>query len=235
MLSFSFGSKNSFRDFGIIVSKRPIISSPKRRVTYIDIPGRSSSVRYDERTYEDITILIECSIKDKENLAEKIDGIKGWLFNAGESDLIFSFQEDRKYIAQVVNAVDFTQVFKYASRFPIVFNCRPFKYAITNNLTSITQSGEVINNPGSLESTPIISVYGSGDITININGREVKLFGVANKIILNSEIMECYDDALNNLNTKMAGEFPILDTGENTLSYTGNVTKLEVLPNWRWL
>lgn len=235
MLSFNFGGKNSSSDFDIIISKRPVIPSPKRRVTYIDIPGRSSSVRYDEKTYEDITILVECSIKDKENLAEKIDGIKGWLFNAGEGDLIFSFQEDRKYIGQVVNAIDFAQFFKYTSRFPIVFNCRPFKHAIANTLATITQSGTIINNPGSLESAPVISVYGSGDITININGREVQLYSITDKIIINSEIMDCYDDALSNLNTKMAGEFPILDTGDNTITFTGSVTKLEVLPNWRWL
>lgn len=235
MLSFNFGGKNSYTDYEILISKRPSIPSPKRRVSYINIPGRNSSVRYDEKTYDDITILVECSLKSQSNLASKIDEIKGWLFSAGEGDLVFNFQEDRKYIAQVVNAIDFSQVFKYTSKFPIVFNCRPFKYAITNTLATITQSGGIINNPGSIESTPVISVYGSGDITLNINGRAVQLTGIANKIIINSEIMDCYDDAMNNLNPKMAGEFPKLDTGDNTITYTGSVTKLEILPNWRWL
>jgi phage-related protein len=56
MLSFEFGGKDSFNDYGIVIEKRPTISSPKRRVNYIDIPGKSSSVRHDENTYEDITI-----------------------------------------------------------------------------------------------------------------------------------------------------------------------------------
>lgn len=235
MLSFNFGGKNSFSDYGIIISKRPSIPSPKRRLNYITIPGRNSSVRYDEKTYEDITILVECSLKSRENIVSKIDEIKGWLFNAGESDLIFSFQEDRKYIAQVVNAIDFSQVFKYTSKFPIVFNCRPFKYSPNNNLITVTESGIVINNPGTIESAPVISVYGSGDVALNINGREIQLYSITDKIIINSDIMDCYDDAMSNLNSNIAGEFPKLGVGDNSITYTGNVTKLEVLPNWRWL
>ena len=129
MLSFNFAGKNSYTDFGIVISKRPTLPSPKRRVSYINIPGKNSSARYDEKTYDDITILVECGLRKDVDLMEKLDEIKGWLFNAGEGDLVFSFQEDKKYIAQVVNNIDFTLIYKYISSFPIVFNCRPFKYA----------------------------------------------------------------------------------------------------------
>jgi len=235
MLSFSFGEKDSCIDYGIVITKRPTISSPKRRVTYIDIPGKSSSVRYDENTYEDITIMVECGLKSKENLMQKVDEIKAWLFNTGESDLIFSFQPDRKYIAQVVNAIDFTQIFKYTSKFPIIFNCRPFKYAMQNIPLTITESGTNINNPGTIESLPVISVYGSGDIGLVINTNHIELTDISGKIIINSEIEDSYDDAFNNLNSKMNGNFPILKTGQNLIQWIGNVEKIEILPNWRWI
>lgn len=235
MLSFTFGGKNSFIDYGMVISKRPNLPSPKRRVNYMDIPGRHGRVQYDEKTYEDITIVVECGLKDTENLVERLDSIKAWLFNAGESDLIFSFGEDKKYIAQVVNAIDFTQVYKYTSSFPVIFNCQPFKYAVQNHLITLNVGGESIHNPGSLEGQPVIYVYGNGDIVLNISDQTIEFNGVEGKIIINSEIQDCYDDAMNNLNSKMTGEFPFLKTGENIITWTGNVTKLEVLPNWRWL
>lgn len=37
------------------------------------------------------------------------------------------------------------------------------------------------------------------------------------------------------LNNKMSGEFPVLELGENNISWVGNVSKLEIQPNWRWL
>ncbi len=235
MLSFDFAGKNSYTDFGIVISKRPSLPSPKRRVTYINIPGRDSSARYDEKTYDDITIMVECGLRKDVDLIQKLDEIKGWLLNSGERDLIFSFQDDKKYIGQVVNNIDFTLAYKYISSFPIVFNCRPFKYSNENQIITLLESGGVINNIGSIESQPIITVYGTGDITLNINDREINLFDIDGKIIINSEINDCYDDDINNLNLKMSGEFPVFNSGENIISWTGNIEKIEVLPNWGWL
>ena len=99
MLSFTFAGKNSYDDFGILIEKRPAIPSPKRRIDTVTIPGRNSSIRFDPGIYDDMTLTVECAVKDVENLADTLDNIKGWLFGVGESDLVFSFQSDRKYIA----------------------------------------------------------------------------------------------------------------------------------------
>ena len=233
MFSFNFRGKNSFSDYGVYISKRPSIPSPKRRITNIVIPGKSSSLRFDENTYEDITIALECSIKD-DILPNKIDEIKEWLLSYGESDLVFSNQHNKKYIAQVVNVIDFTQVLKYISKFVIVFNCRPFKYEVESDVIEMTAEGSV-TNPGSISSEPIIKIFGSGDINLTINSEVIKLKEVTNHIILDSVQQNCYNEAIDNLNNKMNGEFPKFEVGENNISWTGAVSKVEVIPNWRWL
>jgi predicted phage tail component-like protein len=235
MLSFNFGGKNSYDDFGILIAERPSIPSPKRRVNTINIPGRDSNLIFDEKTYEDITLTVECSVKEKQSLADKIDEIKGWLFETGQSDLIFSFQDDKKYIAQVINSIDFKQIYKYFSEFPIIFNCKPFKYAVENNTINIIETGTKISNIGTIESEIIISIYGSGDIVFKVNEEQISLEDISSKIIINSVIQDCYDDKGNNLNDKMTGEFLKLKPGENIIEWSGSVTKVEVIPNWRWL
>ncbi|PRR84519.1 distal tail protein Dit [Clostridium vincentii] len=235
MLSFTFGGKNSFTDYGIIVSSRPSIPSPKRRVSYINIPGRNSNLIFDEGTYDDITIVLECTSKDRNNLMDKMDNIKAWLFEAGESDLIFSFNPNKKYRAQVVNSIDFKTVFRCVLDFPIIFNCKPFKYLVENTLSTINQSATEVINSGNIESDPIISVYCLGDITLKINNEQIKLIDINGKVIINSEIQDCYDDEGNSLNEKMTGEFPKLKTGVNIIEWIGTVSKVEILPNWRWL
>lgn len=233
MFSFDFRGKNSFSDYGVYVSKRPSIPSPKRRITNVVIPGKSSSLRFDENTYEDISIAVECSIKD-EVLPDKIDEIKEWLLAYGESDLIFSNQNNKKYIAQVVNAIDFTQVLKYISKFVIVFNCRPFKYESESTTIEMIAEGS-ITNPGSIYSEPIIKIFGSGDINVTINSEIIKLKEVTDHIILDTVQQNCYNETIDNLNNKMNGEFPKFEVGENNISWTGAVSKVEVIPNWRWL
>lgn len=239
MLSFVFAGKDSYQDYGIIISKRPNLPSPKRRVSYIEVPGRDSNLRYDEGTYEDVTLSVECTIKG-ENIMERLDTIKAWLFTAGESDLIFSFQPDKKFKAQIVNAIDFKQGFKITSQFVLLFNCRPFKYAVSNTLVTITTGlGTTLVNQGSVVSRPVIKVYCTGDGSFKINNREMLLTGISTTYItLDSELEEAYSSnngIIANANNFISGEFPLLDTGNNTITFAGGVTKLEITPNWRWL
>ena len=239
MLSFIFGGLDSYIDFGIVIAKRPNIPAPKRRVSYIDIPGRDSSLRYDEATYEDVTIAVECGIKGL-NIPESLDAVKGWLYAAGESDLIFSFQPDRKYRAQVVNAIDFKQGYRISSQFVILFNCRPFKYSVSNDPVIITSGlGSSLPNQGTVNSRPVIKAYGAGDGSFTIKGRQVLLSGITSgNIILDSELEETYYLQAGepvNASNNMSGEFPVLDTGNNIITFTGGLTRLEITPNWRWL
>lgn len=238
MITFKFADKDSFTDYGIIVTKRPVIPSPKRRVNYIDVPGRDSSLRFDENTFEDITIAVECIIKGT-NATAKIDTIKSWLFLAGEKDLIFSFQTNKKFRAQVINSIDFKDIFRQFCSFIIVFNCQPFKYGVDNSVLTISNSsGTTINYPGSYAAKPIVKVYGKGDGTFKIKNREVKMKGIIDHLIVNSEIEEAYymnSTTMVNGNNLMTGEFPILENGSNSVTFSGGVTKLEVTANTRWL
>jgi len=238
VLSFIFNGKDSYKDFGILIEKRPNVPSPKRRVSYISIPGRNSSLRYDEETYEDITLSVECAALG--NIQDRIDDIKAWLIGSGESDLIFSYQSDKKYIAQVVNSIDFEIILKITSRFVIIFNCKPFKYSVMNEVINVASGmGASIFNRGTVKSRPIIKAYCNGNGSFNINGRKVELTDIDKDfVVIDSELEEAYfveDGVLLNANNNMAGEFPFLDVGNNIVTFDGGVTKLEITPNWRWL
>lgn len=238
MLSFKFGGKDSFTDFGVYIEQRPKVPTPKRRVEFISVSGRSGSLKYDDKTYEDITIAIECGIisnGNAEGIYSRLDDLKEWLFESGEQQLIFSFSTNRYYIAQVVNQIDFEIALRKIGKFVIVFNCKPFQYSVNNNAITLTKSDTNIINMGNLESPPIIEVYGSGDITLGVNENFVNLLNVSSQITMNSVIKDAYNDKLENLNSKMDGDFLMLSKGTNNITWSGNVSKVIVTPNWRWL
>jgi len=238
MLSFNFAGKDSFLDFGIVITSRPVLPSPKRRVTYIDIPKRDSSLRFDDGTFEDITIAVECTIKGND-VINKLDAIKAWLLLSGESDLIFSFQNTKKYKSQVVNSIDFKQVFRVACRFVVIFNCQPFKYEISNDPITIMPFGwTTIKYPGTVPSRPIIKAYCKGEGSFKINEMRVLISNIVDYIILDSELEEAYylvDGEIQNANNMVSGEFPILENGSNSVSIIDGITKLEITKNMRWL
>ena len=148
--------------------------------------------------------------------------------------MVFSFQDDKKYTAQVVNAIDFKQVYRYFSEFQIIFNCRPFKYAVENNIETINTSGAKVTNSGTIESEPVINIYGRGDIKLKINDDEITIKNVDEYVTINSVLKDAYKDEVLK-NGDMIGEFPLFKVGENIISFSGNVSKIEVEINEAWI
>ncbi|BDR76144.1 hypothetical protein N071400001_18690 [Clostridium tetani] len=130
--------------------------------------------------------------------------------------------------------IDFKQVLKHTSRFPIIFNCKPFKYSVEENIITITKNNSTIYNKGTFESEPVIKVYGSGDIKLKVNDAEVIVKKVDGYVIVDSVLKDCYkDETLKN--GDMIGQFPILKVGENVVGFSGNVSKVEVRINGLWI
>lgn len=65
-------------------------------------------------------------------------------------------------------------------------------------------------------------------------GMTITELEITDKITLDTPIMGAYAGATS-MNSCMSGDFPTLLPGQNAVSWTGNVTKVEVQPNWRSL
>lgn len=99
---------------------------------------------------------------------------------------------------------------------------------------TITQSTGTITNPGSVYSEPIITVNGTGEITLMVGQTIVELSDITDSITLDSELQEAYNGS-QSMNACMSGDFPILKPGLNGISWTGNVSSVTIRPNWRYL
>ena len=217
-------------DMGVIMLKAPSISIPQRRVNEIKVSGRNGTLHEDEQTFGNYTKEAECHVMDR----SQIDEVCKWLTGFGE--VIFSSEPDKVYRAYIKNQISFGSILKNINDFLIQFDVQPFKYRANPlrddlELTAPT----IIRNSGTVYSEPIITVYGSGDITLSINDVDYPLYGVSEYITIDSEMMEVFKENMNQ-NSKYGGEtFPRFEVGENTISWTGNVTKVEIQPKWRWL
>ncbi len=215
---------------GILISAMPDIVKPGRREEEITIPGRNGVLTIDEGTYEAYTLSVECGARGTEQVGE----IAAWLDGSG--DLIFSTEPDRVYKAKISNAISISDVIYLYNSFLVQFKVFPFKYSVNNfgdNFTITTPT--FIKNRGAVYSQPTMTIYGVGDITLIINGINYGLVSVEESITIDSEMMEVYRGTVNANNKFSAMDFPRFEVGENSISWTGNVTKIEVEPKWRWL
>ncbi|RXI55287.1 phage tail protein [Clostridium tetani] len=211
---------------GLKIISLPNITTPEKREEKIIIPGRDGYLTQSDESYEGEVKPVEFDIKH-----DNFEDIKTWLNGSGE--VIFSNEPDRYYKARIINKLDLARVLEKFHSGIIQFDCQPFKY-LQDELITITKNNSTIYNYGTYESEPYLKVFTTGDITLSINNEVIKFTNVENYIELDSEMMECYKEH-QNCNNKMYGEFPILKTGENKISWTGNVSKIEIKPRWRCL
>ena len=228
---FSWNNKRC-TDFGIHVSEQPPLTIPSERVTYTNVPGRPGSLTTLEgdAVYDDLVLTATCWLEGP----TQIPAIAGWL--KGSGTVTFANRPGGYYKARVANQISFERILRGNQHrsFAVNFRCKPFWYQADVADITLTTSTTFVNNPGNVYAEPIITVYGSGDITLMVGTTIVQLENINGSITLDSTLMEAYKGAAS-LNSSMSGEFPLLQPGANAVSWSGNVTSVVVMPNWRFL
>lgn len=224
----------SSKDVGIEIVEFPNIIKPERNIQAIDIPGRSNNVHIDEQTYNGYTLSIACTINPFFKNKQNIDKIISWLDGFG--DLVISQEKDKIYSACIKNAIPISSVIWLFPKFLIEFEVQPLKRSI-NYISEILEINKrsVINNIGTVDSLPTITIYGNGNVTLIINEQQFLIKNINNYITINSEFLEVYKDNLNENNKYNNFEFPKFMIGKNTIDFIGNVERIKIIPNWRWI
>lgn len=219
-------------DFGIHVSEQPPVTIASERATFTNVPGRPGSLTTLEGddVYEDLLLTATCFVENLDSLSE----ISAWLRGAGT--VTFANRQEGHYLARVVNQIPFEKILRGRPNctFAVNFRCKPFLYLEDSPTYTIARSGSFITNPGRIYSEPIITVYGSGDITLIVGMTITELTGVSGSITLDSVLQEAYS-GYSSLNHQMSGDFPRLLAGQNAVNWIGNVDRLTVQANWRTL
>lgn len=219
-------------EYGIHVSEQPPPTIPAERVTYTDVPGRPGSLTTleGEDVYEDVVLTAECFVDS----AARIPQIAAWLKGSGR--VTFANRVGGFYEARIANQIPFAKILRGNPHrsFSVNFRCKPFWYASGVPDITVTQSTTVLNNPGSVYAEPVITVYGSGDVTLMVDTTLIDLSDISGSITLDTPLMEAYSGSTG-MNDHMSGVFPRLPPGASAISWTGNVTKVVVRPNWRYL
>jgi len=224
--SFTFNGINSLPYF--VVTQLPSIVKAENNIDKIVVPGKDGFLSEDTGGYKAVVKTAECTVLDLKN----IDYICDWLDGPGL--VTFSNEPDKVYKAVIINQIELDQVIRTFHSFIITFDCQPHKYAIDNDLITLTVSGTSIINPGTANSKPIIKIYGTGDIAIAVGtSPTIYLFDLTGDITMDSDMMDAFSGN-KLLNNNMGGEFAELSPGTNTISWMGTVSKIEITPNWRY-
>ena len=225
-----FNDKNSLDIDGLLISELPPITKPKMRTTITKIDGRDGDI-VENLGYESYTKTITIGLRKNYDINEIIH-----FFN-GSGKLVLSNESDKVYQAAIIEQIDFERLVRYRTA-NIKFYVQPYKYLFNEKEQTfeITEEKEIIiENKGLENSKPVITLYGSGIVSIKINNYDSFQIEIDDEyVVVDSMQQEAYKDNILK-NRLMIGDFPELQSGNNTITWTGNLTKIIVDPKSRWI
>lgn len=232
MLHYFIWNGTDSRTKHIRVNNRVPIIRPEERVNHITIPGRAGELTQveGEHIYNSYIQTVNLEVLG----AAYVPEAEVWLAGAGE--VTFDTQATLKQKARIINAVTFEKVSRNLDiwKADVQFYCEPFKSLNDEEDIEVTESGDTLENPGTLPALPEIQIEGSGAVSISINGVTLIIPDLtsgwtadcANKWICQNGVPQF---------GAWQGSFPEIPVGESTLLYTGNVTAITITPHWRFL
>lgn len=220
-------------DVGISVIKSNILSSPSPRREFEEVPGRKmGSVLIDEGCYDDFTLELECCLvnESEETMANIARRAKKYLLGAINSKLQTDEDLDFYLTGTYISKVDIVEAIDNFGTFQAQFRCAPIRKYVHNSGITITKKDSTLFNEFDY-AIPYIKIKGTGDVVLIINGTRFEIKGVEEYIEIDSERMDCYKGEIPQNNKFRGLYFPEFDPGINTISWEGNITEIEIVPN----
>lgn len=215
---------------GLLIQELPSISKPPMRYSVMEVDGRDGDI-IDELGYGSYDKTLLLGLKSNADINQVIK------YFSGQGDLILSNESDKYYKAKILERIDYERLIRYKVA-NIIFHVEPFKYKVSETVTDLTIDNEeslTVTNSGLEDSKPLITLYGSGDVTFTLDGVDIFTIDIDDDyVVIDSDEQNAYKGStLKNRN--MIGNFPILNPGANVITWTGTLTRIVVDPKSRWL
>ena len=113
--------------------------------------------------------------------------------------------------------------------FAAVFRCKPFRYVYPAPASTVLVNGGSLVNPGNVDAEPVITLTGSGDVTLTIGDKsvDIALPSTATTIIIDVPAGFAYsaDGTVNMTGLLSIDDWPLtIPPGTSAVAWTGTVS-----------
>lgn len=218
--------------YGLNLQKAVEFSEPIPIVEKEHIEGRNGDIVYDTGAYENRTANAACYAL-KRNVKSSLRAINHYLFgNRGYRRFETSDDAEHFWLARVANGARIEQRLRTLAPFEIEFDCKPQAFLKIGEVPLYIEGATTVMNKYGHTALPIIKVYGSGKGSLWVGGTRVDFAEIDDMTILDCDLQNAYNGRGNRNLYIDAPEFPSLKDGENAVSFSGGITRIQIIPRW---
>jgi len=218
------------------IASVPVMPRPSRKGTVTQIAGTNREVVEMEYAWDsyDQTYTMVVGDGSDDCVGEAIDAVARVLYKDGWQKLTDSYDSDHFRLAYFKESWEVENRYTRLGKFDITFHCRPERFLTTGETPVAVTSGGTITNPTTYKAKPLIHIEGSGSGTLTVNGTTMSFTGIVDYLNIDCDTMNVYRLASENRNNLMTGDFPVLNSGSNSVAFTGGITSVTITPRW-WI
>lgn len=238
MLSFfEYNGKRS-DEMNLTISPETAETSPGHDIEFIEVMGKDGELAIDNERLKAFPYPIHTNFRPKDkNIDAAASDISRWLkTDVRYKPLLLSWQPNYVYIAIFYEQFDIKETLPKFGKLPLNFRCQPYKYRKDGQESISLTNGQTLTNKEKRVAKPLIKVTGTGNVTLKNNGVDwAILSSVDEHITIDSKSMSVYKDKLfqfTKMNANLSPLFPVLSPGNNTITWTGSVESVEIIPRW---
>lgn len=229
----------SSKDVGLEVETFPQYETAQKVLDVISVPGRNGDLIVDTGKYKNVPRSYKVSIAtyDRVSYSQKMAQIAEWLYSAsGYARLEDSYDADFFRLAYYADQTSFENLFDEAGRATLNFICKPQRYFKSGEFPILFSATGKIQNGTIKEAYPLLKIITDnteGTVSIGSYNFEIAA-GAGTTLYVDCELEDAYynGESKNNYINLNGGGFPVIDPGEQTISFTGGVQSVEVTPRW---
>lgn len=238
MRSFTLNTQfNSVTNLGIRVLEPPALPTTTQIIDQIEVAGRAGTLTRAVG-WVDQTITIRCAITNTPDgtVLESFRSLRALCAGSvpGVGPITRLDLSTNPGVYYKVKHTAFTELTRLASswwEFTITFTCEPFSYQAGVRPITLTESGQVVN-PTMVLAEPVITVYGTGTLTLTIASTRHTVHSPAGQVTIDTPRKLCH--VAGKIQTDaLTGPFPIFAPLHNEVTLGAGVSKVVIEPGWR--
>ena len=231
----TFAGRNS-KDYLLYISGPGVYDSPAVDVELQTVPGKNGDLirenaKTGEHRFKNLNISYDAFFFD--GLAPRTAAVKSWLLSpVGYQVLHDTYDPDFFRLAICKEAVSFDTKRDKGAAMKLTFHCQPQRWSVEGQRKLLLTESTVIRNPYEFHSKPMIRVYGSGEGTVYVGDEAIHILANDGYIDLNCETHNAYDASGFCNGYVKTNDFPELKPGKTSISWSGDITSVEITPRW---